>query len=157
MEITEEDKKFMRRAIDLSFHAVENNDGNPFGSVVVRDGVILGEGWNRVTALNDPSAHAELAAIRDACRILGSPRLDGCKIYASGQPCPMCLSLIYLTGIAKVFYCIPGERMAAMNPRLSVEHVYQAIALEQSKRSIPEVQIMSEQVEDLLRRYKAGQ
>lgn len=147
-------EQFMHRAIELSFLAVSTNDGNPFGSVVARGDAILGEGWNRVRSSNDPSAHAEMEAIRDACRKTGSPRLDGCVIYASGQPCPMCLSLIYLTGIEKVFYCVPGERMASMNPDLSVERIYQAIAMPQSLRPLPEIQILPQAVEELLSRYK---
>ena len=147
-------EQFMHRAIELSFLAVSTNDGNPFGSVVARGDAILGEGWNRVRSSNDPSAHAEMEAIRDACRKTGSPRLDGCVIYSSGQPCPMCLSLIYLTGIEKVFYCVPGERMASMNPDLSVERIYQAIAMPQSLRPLPEIQILPRAVEELLSRYK---
>jgi tRNA(Arg) A34 adenosine deaminase TadA len=153
---SEPDKYFMRRAIDLSLHAMEKNDGNPFGSVVVRGGAVIGEGWNKIRSSNDPSAHAEMEAIRDACRRISSPRLDGCVIYASGQPCPMCLALIYLTGIEKVFFCIPGEKMASLNPALSVQRVYEAIATPQSERSIPEVQIMPEEIETLMNRYKEG-
>lgn len=147
--------KFMERALELSFHAIERGHGNPFGSVVVKDGVIVGEGWNQVALLNDPSAHAEMIAIRDAARRLSTPILTGCIVYASGQPCPMCLSLVYLAGIKEVYYCIPGDRMAAWNQRLSVDHIYKAIATHQKQRSVRETQIMNEAVEKSIERYQA--
>lgn len=149
-----EQRQFMRRALDLSYFGLEQNHGNPFGSVVVRDGTIIGEGWNRVHELNDPSAHAELMAIKDACTKVATPALPDCTIYASGQPCPMCLSLIYLTGIAKVYYCIPGDRTAAMDASLSVSHIYHAIALPHHERPIPEMQVMPEEIEKAIARYQ---
>ncbi len=147
---------FMQRALELSYHACEQKHGTPFGSVVVKDGEIVGEGWNQVTLLNDPSAHAEMMAIRDASRRLETPRLSGCVVYASGQPCPMCLSLIYLAGIEAVYYCIPGDVMAGMNPKLAVDHIYRAIGTPQESRPIREVQIMPEEVEQALARYKGA-
>jgi tRNA(Arg) A34 adenosine deaminase TadA len=86
---------FMRRAIELAQRGVESNDGGPFGCVVVRDGEIIGEGWNQVTSSNDPTAHAEIVAIRDACSRLDAFQLEGCTIYTSCEPCPMCLGAIY--------------------------------------------------------------
>lgn len=144
----------MHRAIELSYFGFGHNHGTPFGSVVVKDKAIIGEGWNRVRQLHDPSAHAELMAIRDACAKLATPALPGCIIYASGQPCPMCLSLIYLVGIEKVYYCIPGERTASMDPRLSVSHIYEAIALPQDQRPVPEIQVMSQEIETAISRYE---
>lgn len=149
-----EQQQFMNRAIELSLFGFGHNHGTPFGSVVVKDGAIIGEGWNRVKQLNDPSAHAELMAIRDACAKLGTPTLQGCIAYASGQPCPMCLSLIYLVGIERVYYCLPGERTASMDPRLSVSHVYRALATPQHERPIPEIQVMSEEIEGIIGRYE---
>ena len=149
-----EQQQFMKRAIDLSFFGFGHHHGTPFGSVVVKDGAIIGEGWNRVQQLNDPSAHAELMAIRDACAKLGVPTLAGCTVYASGQPCPMCLSLIYLVGIVKVYYCLPGERTASMDPRLSVAHIYRALSVSQRARSVPEIQVMSEEIENIIARYE---
>jgi tRNA(Arg) A34 adenosine deaminase TadA len=86
---------FMRRAIELAQRGVESNDGGPFGCVVVRDAEIIGEGWNQVTSSNDPTAHAEIVAIRDACSRLDAFQLEGCTIYTSCEPCPMCLGAIY--------------------------------------------------------------
>ena len=85
---------FMRRAIELSRENVKRG-GGPFGAVIVREGQIVGEGFNRVTATNDPTAHAEVVAIRNACERLGTFSLNGCEIYTSCEPCPMCLSAIY--------------------------------------------------------------
>lgn len=152
--LTQEQQQFMKRALELSYFGFAHNHGTPFGSVVVKDDAIIGEGWNRVKQLHDPSAHAELMAIRDACAKLGTPTLTGCTIYASGQPCPMCLSLIYLVGIEKVYYCIPGNRTALMDPRLSVAHVYQAIATPQHARAVPEVQVMADEIENAIGRYE---
>src|SRR5262245_31567762 len=83
---------FMRRAIELSRHGVLRRDGGPFGAVIVKDGQIVGEGWNRVIATNDPTAHGEVEAIRDAGRRLGTFVLAGCDLYTSAEPCPMCLA-----------------------------------------------------------------
>lgn len=86
---------FMQRAAELARYAVENNLGGPFGAVVVKNGEIIGEGFNQVTSANDPTAHAEIVAIRNACRHLGSFQLEGCEIFSSCEPCPMCLGAVY--------------------------------------------------------------
>ena len=88
-------EKFLRAAIRLSIEKMELGEGGPFGAVIVKDDRIVGEGWNRVTSLNDPTAHAEIVAIRDACSRLASFSLSGCAIYASCEPCPMCLGAIH--------------------------------------------------------------
>ena len=95
--------KFMQRAIDLSDRSMEEG-GGPFGAVVVKDGEIVAEGTNRVTLDNDPTAHAEIQAIRKACELLGTFDLGGCEIYASCEPCPMCLGAIYWSRIRRVYY-----------------------------------------------------
>lgn len=95
---------FMRRAIELAREGMNQGAGGPFGAVVVRNGVIVGEGWNRVIATNDPTAHGEVMAIRDACAKLGTFSLAGCEIHTTGQPCPMCLGAIYWARIEKIFY-----------------------------------------------------
>lgn len=87
--------KFLQLAIELSKKAVENNTGGPFGCVIVKDGKIIGKGCNAVTSLNDPTAHAEIVAIREACLNLNSFQLNGCEVYSSCEPCPMCLGAIY--------------------------------------------------------------
>ena len=101
--ITEEDRRFMEIAIGLSEDNVDNG-GGPFGAVIVRRGEIIGTGVNRVVPDNDPTAHAEIIAIRAACAKLGTFRLSGCTIYSSCEPCPMCLSALYWTGIKRICY-----------------------------------------------------
>lgn len=143
----------IQRAVELSYRAIEHEDGGPFGSVVVRDGNVIGEGWNQTRRLNDPSAHAEVMAIRDAYS-KGVTDLKGCVVYASAQPCPMCLSLIYLTGAEKVFYLIPGEEIAKIGSRLSVGHVYDALREPAGKRPIAESRVAPEEVKNVLEQYK---
>ena len=153
-EMKDTDAIFMKRALELSHIALGDGHGHPFGSVVVQDGKIIGEGWNKAKVLHDPSAHAEVEAIRDACKNIASTRLEGAVIYASAQPCPMCLSLIYLTGIKKVYYCIPGDTIEAMDSRLGVEHIYHELAKPQLDRTVPEIQILPEEANKNVGRYK---
>lgn len=102
--MTDQDREFMMRAIELAKMGVEMNLGGPFGCVIVKEDIIVGEGNNRVTTTNDPTAHAEIIAIRDACQTLDSFQLDGCTIYTSCEPCPMCLGAIYWARPEKVFF-----------------------------------------------------
>jgi guanine deaminase len=145
-------REFMKRALELSQGAISSG-GDPFGSVLVKDGKIIGEGTNKTMVLKDPSAHAEIEAIRDACRKLDTTKLTGSTIYASAQPCPMCLSLIYLTGIEKVYYCIPHPNVEKFNKDLSVEHIFVELSRSPSERSIPEEQILSEHADQYLESY----
>ena len=98
------DPKFMLRAIELARHGMSGGAGGPFGAVIVKDGEILGEGWNRVVGTNDPTAHGEVSAIRDACGKLGHFSLEGCDIYTTAEPCPMCLGAIYWARISRIYY-----------------------------------------------------
>jgi tRNA(Arg) A34 adenosine deaminase TadA len=84
---------------------MQHNDGGPFGCVVVKEGKIIGEGWNKVTSTNDPTAHAEVTAIRDACKKIGSFQLEGCEVYTSCEPCPMCMGAIYWAKYSKSILC----------------------------------------------------
>jgi guanine deaminase len=101
-------ERFLCEAIDLARENLRNG-GRPFGAVVVKDGAVIATGVNEVTTAQDPTAHAELQAIRAASRALGSLRLDGCAIYASGQPCPMCLAAMHVTGVSEVTYAYSSE------------------------------------------------
>ena len=94
----------MRRAISLSEEKMQAGEGGPFGAVIVRDGRIIAEGWNQVTTCNDPTAHAEIVAVRNACQFLQTFDLSGCVLYTSCEPCPMCFSAIYWAHLDKVFY-----------------------------------------------------
>lgn len=103
------DAKFLKRAVDLAVANVLEHGGRPFGAVVVKDGEVIAEGVNEIGVTGDPTAHAELSAMRKAAQVLGSPRLDGCVVYASGQPCPMCLAAMHLTGVSAVRFCYSNE------------------------------------------------
>ena len=101
-------KELMRKAIELSMENIENG-GGPFGAVIARDGKIIATGVNRVTAEHDPTSHAEVNAIRSACRELNTYNLSGCEIYTSCEPCPMCLSAIYWAGVRKIYFANTRE------------------------------------------------
>lgn len=122
MEIFEE--KYMKMAADLSLENVDNG-GGPFGAVIVRDGEVVATGVNKVTVVNDPTAHAEVNAIRTACKRLGSFRLEGCTVYSSCEPCPMCLSALYWAGVRRVFYGNTKEDAEAIG--FSDKFIYEEI------------------------------
>jgi guanine deaminase len=107
------DETYMRLAIRLAQKSVNEDLGGPFGCVIVKDGRIVGEGFNQVTTTNDPTAHAEVVAIREACRNLESFQLDGCTVYTSCEPCPMCLGAIYWARPAGIFFAATREDAAA--------------------------------------------
>jgi len=142
----------MRRAIALALENVSSGRGGPFGAVVVREGAIIAEGTNLVTFSNDPSAHAEMVAVRAACRALGSFQLAGCEIYSSCEPCPMCLGVIYWARPDKVFFGVTAEDAAAVG--FDDSFIYRELQLPRSGRSIPMVQMMRE---DALAAFRAWQ
>lgn len=128
-------KEFMMRAIELSREKMRQGAGGPFGAVIVKDGRIIGEGWNQVTSTNDPSAHAEVTAIRDACRRLSSYELSGAEIYTSCEPCPMCLAAIYWARLDRIYYA--NTREDAANIQFDDDFLYREIAKEIPQRKIP--------------------
>ena len=130
---------FLKQAIEL---AVENvrRDGGPFGAVVVKNGIAIATGVNQVTRLNDPTAHAEIVAIREACRVLGEFQLAGCDLYASCEPCPMCLGAIYWARPAGVFFGATKADAAAAG--FDDALIYQQISLPGSERQIPMVRVV---------------
>lgn len=132
--MTEEDKKFMRRAIELAENGMDTNTGGPFGAVIVKDGEIIAEGCNKVTSQNDPTAHAEVDAIRTACKKLNTFQLDDCIIYTSCEPCPMCLGAIYWARPKKVYYAC--TRADASNIDFDDQLIYDEIAVDISSRQI---------------------
>ncbi len=107
------DERHMREALGIALEKMRANEGGPFGAMVVKDGRIVGRGWNKVTSINDPTAHAEIEAIRQACQVLKTFHLEGCELYASSEPCPMCLSAIYWAHIDKLFFAAAREDAAA--------------------------------------------
>ena len=126
--------EFLRAAIRLARDKMRRGDGGPFGALVVRRGRIVGRGWNRVTSANDPTAHAEVTAIRDACRRLKTFRLDDCELYASCEPCPMCLAAIYWARIGKIFYA--GARRDAAAIGFDDDSIGREMAQPNSRRKI---------------------
>lgn len=132
--ITPEDREYMRMAIDLSRQSVERG-GGPFGAVVVKDGQVLASGANSVTLNNDPTAHAEVSAIREACSRAGNFKLEGAVLYSSCEPCPMCLSAAYWAGIEKLYYANTREDAAAAG--FDDSFIYDQIPLAPEKRSLP--------------------
>jgi tRNA(Arg) A34 adenosine deaminase TadA len=110
----EADREFMRHAVRLSAERMREGAGGPFGAIIVKDGKVIAEGWNKVTSANDPTAHAEVTAIRAACAALGAFSLEGCDIYASCEPCPMCLAAIYWARIDRIFFANTREEAAAI-------------------------------------------
>jgi tRNA(Arg) A34 adenosine deaminase TadA len=126
--------KFMREAIKLSVSMMRGGKGGPFGAVVVRKGKIVGRGCNQVTSANDPTAHAEIEAIRDACRRLKTFDLEDCDLFTSCEPCPMCLAAIYWARIRKVFY--GNTRKDAARIAFDDDFIYREVALPIRKRSL---------------------
>jgi guanine deaminase len=113
--MTAAENMFLERAIELSRQGMQSGKGGPFGCVIVKEGKIVGEGCNQVTTTNDPTAHAEVVAIRDACKNLGTFQLTGCDVYASCEPCPMCLGAIYWARPARVIYANTKNDAAAID------------------------------------------
>ena len=131
--------KFMQRAIELSIESV-NKGGGPFGSVVVKDDKIVAEGSNKVTLINDPTAHGEIVAIRQACKNLNNFNLSGCELYSTCEPCPMCLSAIYWARIDKIYYA--NTRNDAQRIDFDDSFIYSELQKNTNKRKIPMIQMM---------------
>jgi tRNA(Arg) A34 adenosine deaminase TadA len=128
-------KDFMSEAVKVAIKGMNANEGGPFGCVVVKDGKVIGRGNNKVTSTNDPTAHAEITAIRDACKSLNDFQLEGCIIYTSCEPCPMCLGAIYWARPDKVYY--GSNQKDAADIGFDDEFIYKEIPLPYEKRSIP--------------------
>ncbi|MBA3674669.1 MAG: nucleoside deaminase [Chitinophagaceae bacterium] len=133
------EEKFMNEAIALSQNGVRNNEGGPFGCVIVKDDIIIGRGNNKVTSSNDPTAHAEVVAIRDACKNLGTFQLEGCEIYTSCEPCPMCLGAIYWARPKAVYFA--NTRQDAANIGFDDSMIYEELGIDLDKRKIPIINI----------------
>lgn len=138
-----ESKDFMKEAIALSIDNVRSGKGGPFGCVIVKDGKIIARGANSVTNTNDPTAHAEVNAIREACKVLNNYQLDDCEIYTSCEPCPMCLGAIYWARPSKVYYA--NTKVDAANINFDDDFIYQEIAKPLSERQLKFVQLSREE------------
>lgn len=126
---------FMAEAIDLSFEAMRSGKGGPYGAVVVKDGQIIGRGMNEVTSRNDPTHHAEMAAIWEACKTLNTWKLEGCELYTSCEPCPMCMAAAYWARIDRVYYGNTAETAAAYD--FNSKTIYDELAKPRDQRQIP--------------------
>ncbi len=134
---------FMLRAIALSRDMMRAGRGGPFGAVVVKDGRIVAEGYNQVTSANDPTAHAEIVAIREACRLLNTFSLKGCDIYASCEPCPMCLSAIYWARLDRIYYANSREDAARIG--FDDAHRYAEVGRAMEQRQVPMVRLLGDE------------
>jgi tRNA(Arg) A34 adenosine deaminase TadA len=147
------DERFMRRAIELAQRGVDENLGGPFGCVIVRDGEIIGEGSNEVTSTNDPTAHAEIVAIRQACRNLNSFQLEGCTVYTSCEPCPMCLGAIYWSRPAAIFFA--GTRDDAADAGFDDELFYSEVELPNEQRQLMMQPLLREESQKVFQKWIA--
>lgn len=147
----EKDLQLMNEAIAQSLKGMLAGEGGPFGAVVVKDGQIVGRGNNRVTSSNDPTAHAEVEAIRDACRNLNTFQLDGCVLYTSCEPCPMCLGAIYWARPDKVYYA--NTRQDAADIGFDDNMIYEELNVPMNGRRIPFEQIGREFALDVFRKW----
>jgi len=145
-------EEFMEHAIRLSLEKMREGHGGPFGCVVVKDGKILSEGWNSVLAKNDPTAHAEMEAIRKACDALGNFQLTGCTIYASCEPCPMCLGAIYWARPDAVYFA--AARNDAAEAGFDDSFIYDEIPLPVEKRKLAMIPLMRSEACEVFTEWK---
>ena len=145
------DIRFMRRAIELAQNGVDTNLGGPFGCVIAKNGDIIGEGCNQVTSSNDPTAHAEIVAIRSACRTLNSFQLNGCFVYTSCEPCPMCLGAIYWARPAAIFFA--GTRDDAAAAGFDDELFYDEIEKPNEQRQLSMKNLLREEALNVFQRW----
>jgi guanine deaminase len=151
--LKEED--FMREAIRMSVENVETGRGGPFAAIIVKDGKIIARGVNQVTNTNDPTAHAEVVAIRNACKELGEFQLAGCEVYTTCEPCPMCLGAIYWARPDKLFYANTKENAAAI--AFDDLFIYEEIALPVEKRKLFTRQILADEALVAFRKWSESE
>ena len=147
------EKNFIQRAIALALEKMREDDGGPFGAVIVRDDTIIAEGWNQVTRTNDPTAHAEIVAIREACECsaLSTPM---CDVLRSAEPCPMCLGAIYWARLRRVFYA--NTRVEAAQIGFDDSFIYDQVALPPEQRENPTVRMMIEEAREAFQEWAAS-
>ena len=145
---------YMKKAIELSQKNIQSG-GGPFGAVIVKDGKIIGEGWNKVTANNDPTAHAEVEAIREACKNLSDFDLSGAEIYTSCEPCPMCLSAIYWARLSKIYYA--NTKKDAASIQFDDDFIYTEISKPMSERKISMTQLMRDEAFEVFKQWETSE
>lgn len=143
--------KFMEQAITLAREGVARGDGGPFGAIVVKDGEVIGRGWNRVVSDNDPTAHAEVMAIRDAARQINSFKLTGCQVYTSCEPCPMCLSAAYWARVDRITYAASAADAAEFG--FDDRFIYEELNLPAAERQISMEQSMCDAALEVFREW----
>ncbi len=148
-------KEFMLEAIALSHKCMETGTGGPFGAVIVKDGKIVGRGSNKVTTNNDPTAHAEVMAIRDACTNLNTFQLTGCEVYTSCEPCPMCLGAIYWARPDRIYFA--ADKSDAANAGFDDSFIYKEIELVPNMRKIPAIQEDRENAIPVFEEWKSSE
>ena len=151
--MTDRDREFMTRAIELARNGVDADDGGPFGCVVVHGDEIVGEGNNRVTSTNDPTAHAEIIAIRAACKTLDTFQLEGCAVYTSCEPCPMCLGAIYWARPARVFYACTRDDAAGIG--FDDDFIYEELEKSNAEREMVAVELMRDEALEVFNEWAA--
>jgi guanine deaminase len=147
--------RFMQRAIDLSIGNVRGGGGGPFATVIVRNGAIVAEGTNRVTALNDPTAHGEVVAIRAACQSLQVFQLADCELYTTCEPCPMCMGAIYWARLAKVYFA--NTRADAAQIGFDDSLIYDQLMLPPDARAIPMLPLMRDEAHAAFREWERSE
>lgn len=147
--------QYIQEAIELSFQGQRAGLGGPFGAVIVKDGVIIGRGHNRVTSSHDPTAHAEIVAIREACTYLGTHQLSGCELYTSCEPCPMCLGAIFWARPDRVYYACTHEQ--ASDAGFDDSFIYEQVALPPSERSLPMIHLPTEGAQEAFDEWKRNE
>lgn len=150
--MTEDQEIFMKMAIELSQKGMDSGKGGPFGCIIVRNGVVVGKGSNSVSTTNDPTAHAEVMAIRDACQNLNNFQLEGCDIYTSCEPCPMCLGAIYWARPARVFYA--NSKTDAAEAGFDDQFIYDELDLPYNQRKIPFNQMLAKEAKVVFENWK---
>lgn len=146
---TSDKNEFMREAIRLSIENVTSGKGGPFGAVIVKDGRIIARGANQVTSSNDPTAHAEVVAIRNACAALGSFQLDGCEIYTSCEPCPMCLGAIYWARPDRMYFA--NTKMDAAEIKFDDQFIYEELDIPYTSRKLETIPMLREEALEAFR------
>jgi len=150
---TDPHQEFMRHAVELSARRMREGAGGPFGAVIVKDGKIIAEGWNKVTSTNDPTAHAEVSAIRSACAALKNFSLAGCDIYTSCEPCPMCLAAIYWARLDRIFFANSRDAAAAIG--FDDALIYEEVAKPIDARLIPTFRVELPEAEAVFAEWQA--
>ncbi len=142
----------MRRAIALSEETMRTGRGGPFGAVIVKNGKIISEGWNEVISRNDPTAHAEVVAIRKACRVLNTFNLEGCEIYTSCEPCSMCLSAIFWARLDRMYYA--NTRHDAARIGFDDDHIFQEINRPIENRTMPTIRLLADEAREAFQEWQ---